>query len=314
MTRDSDDWGIEIPALSRGRASLSTEHALSVERVAESWPAAKVLRVSGERVAVKADEPDRPAWERASTGTPPEGAVLLGAVDGVDHFAVPTVEIADGRSLRELGALVGDEDAGLLTTAVALTLWHARAGFCSRCGRPTAPDPGGWSRRCDQDHQEFPRTDPAVIVLVHDGADRMVLARQPVWAPGRYSVLAGFVEAGESMENTVRREMFEEVGAHVDDIRYLGSQPWPFPRSLMIGFAAHADPDRPLRPQDGEIEDARWVTRAEVREILSRSDWGASGEPAAQSDGTLVPTDRIALPGSISIARRMIEGWAAVGD
>jgi NAD+ diphosphatase len=234
-------------------------------------------------------------------------------VDGVDHFAVPGAALPEGRSLRELGALVGDADAGLLTTAVALTQWHARAGFCPRCGEPTVPDPGGWSRRCAQDHQEFPRTDPAVIVLVHDGADRMVLARQPVWAPGRYSVLAGFVEAGESMENTVRREMFEEVGARVDDIRYLGSQPWPFPRSLMIGFAARADPDQPLRPQDGEIEDARWVTRAAVRAILQQSGWGAGPEPVADPDGTPVDTDRIVLPSSISIARRMIEGWAAVG-
>ncbi|WP_353650768.1 NAD(+) diphosphatase [Nakamurella sp. A5-74] len=290
---------------------------MSDERIMASWSSARVLRVSGEQVAVAADDPDRPAWESSSTDTPPAGAVLLGAVDGVDHFAVPSADLADGRSLRELGALVGDDDAGLLTTAVALTLWHGRAGYCSRCGRPTAPDPGGWSRRCADDHQEFPRTDPAVIVLVHDGADRMVLARQPVWAPGRYSVLAGFVEAGESMENTVRREMFEEVGARVDHIRYLGSQPWPFPRSLMIGFVARADPSFPLRPQDGEIEDARWVTRAEVREILARSGWGAGAEPAATPNGSRpdapVATDRIELPSSISIARRMIEGWAAVG-
>ena len=113
------------------------------------------------------------------------------------------------------------------------------------------PTPAGWSRLCPRQHEDFPRTDPAVIVLVHDGADSMVLARQPIWPTGRMSVLAGFVEAGESLEATVAREVLEEVGVHVTDVSYLGSQPWPFPRSLMVGFAARAEPGAALLPVPG---------------------------------------------------------------
>src|SRR6185295_293966 len=112
-------------------------------------------------------------------------------------------------------------------------------------------------------------TDPAVICLVHDGADRVLLARQPVWAPGRFSVLAGFVEAGESLEACVVREIREEVGVDVSEVSYLGSQAWPFPRSLMIGFHALADPAQPLVPADGEIAEAMWVTRDELRAALN---------------------------------------------
>jgi NAD+ diphosphatase len=137
---------------------------------------------------------------------------------------------------------------------------------------------------------------------VHDGADRVLLARQPVWPAGRFSVLAGFVEAGESLEACVLREIHEEVGVVVRDVRYLGSQAWPFPRSLMVGFHALADPEAPLVPADGEIAEAKWVTRAEVREALGRGDWG--GEPSQ--------TRPLLLPGSISIARSMLDSWAAL--
>ena len=132
--------------------------------------------------------------------------------------------------------MLTDTEAGLLTTATALLTWHDAAGFCPRCGLPSVPSPAGWSRMCPRHHEDFPRTDPAVIVLVHDGVDSMVLARQPIWPIGRMSVLAGFVEAGESLEHTVAREVLEEVGVHVTDVSYLGSQPWPFPRSMMVGL------------------------------------------------------------------------------
>jgi NAD+ diphosphatase len=133
---------------------------------------------------------------------------------------------------------------------------------------------------------------------VHDGADQVLIARQPVWPPGRFSVLAGFVEAGESLEACVARELHEEVGAEVTDIRYLGSQAWPFPRSLMIGFHALADPTVPLRPADGEIAEAKWITRAELRAALAHGDWGARAP--------------LLLPGRVSIARSMLESWAAL--
>ena len=179
--------------------------------------------------------------------------------------------------------------------------WHQEARFCARCGAPTEREQAGWMRRCVREgHEEYPRTDPAVICLVHDGADRVLLARQPVWPVGRYSVIAGFVEAGESLEACVAREVAEEVGVAVRDIRYLGSQPWPFPRSLMLGFSAVADATQPLRLADGEIEDALWVSRAQLRAAAARGDWAAQTD-----DGALL------LPPPVSIARAMLDAWLA---
>ena len=144
---------------------------------------------------------------------------------------------------------------------------------------------------------EFPRTDPAVICLVHDGGRQVLLGRNPSWPEGRFSVLAGFVEAGESLEGCVHREILEEVGLDVQRPRYLGSQPWPFPRSLMVAFHALGDPDVTLVPEEGEISEARWFDVDEVREALTGS-----------SAGPLV------LPPSISIARTMIESWVRAVD
>jgi NAD+ diphosphatase len=317
---------IAVPVLSRASADRS-EDLRDQARTLPAWPSARVLTVdeSGRTPVLTRNDAvvldHRPA--RGLGPVPPEDAVLLGTVptaDGepVDYWAVPG-EVVDGEALwtvpgpgsappnedaaepelsglRDVGALLSDTDAGLLTAAVAVLTWHRHGGFCPRCGLRSAAEAAGWSRRCPNGHQEFPRTDPAVIVLVHDGADRMVLARQPSWPAGRVSVLAGFTEAGESLEGTVTREIFEEVGLRVTDIGYLGSQPWPFPRSLMVGFAARAEPDAPLRPRVGEIESARWVDRATVRRVL------AAGGTA----------EGIGLPPSISIARRMVEGWAAL--
>jgi NAD+ diphosphatase len=144
---------------------------------------------------------------------------------------------------------------------------------------------------------------------VHDGADRVLLARQPVWPVGRYSVLAGFVESGESLEACVHREIAEEVGLDVTDVRYLGSQAWPFPRSLMVGFHAIADPDALLVPQEGEIADALWITRDQLRAALARGDWGAPEDRDAHERTDPV----VRLPGRVSIARTMLDAWAAVG-
>ena len=204
---------------------------------------------------------------------PPDDAVLLGEADGVAYWAVrdagelvPGEDPVDRADLRTAGAALDALGAGLLTTAVAVLNWHDAAQFCGRDGSPTHPEAAGWHRVCEaHGHEDYPRTDPAVICLVHDGADRVLLARQPVWPEGRFSVLAGFVEAGESLEACVLREIHEEVGVPVRDIAYLGSQAWPFPRSLMVGFQAVADADAPLRPADGEIAEAMWVTRAELR-------------------------------------------------
>jgi NAD+ diphosphatase len=169
--------------------------------------------------------------------------------------------------LREVGAVLGDRDAGLLVHAVALTNWHATHTHCPRCGGRTEVAQGGAVRRCPADATEhFPRTDPAVIVLVTDGADRCVLGRQPSWPAGRYSTLAGFVEPGESAEQAVVREVLEESGVHVRDVTYRASQPWPFPSSLMLGFRAVCDADATPAASDGELEDVRWFTREELHD------------------------------------------------
>lgn len=326
---DAADPGFRMgrPTLSRGGVDRS-EDLRDAERARAAWPGARVLVLDDQgRAAARADGSAlvfRPAAQQAAG--PPEGAVLLGAVDGIDHWAVlekgftPADPADDIRmsGLREIGGQLGDSDATLFTTACALLAWHRGGGFCPRCGQRSASDPVGWSRRCPQGHQEFPRTDPAVIVLVHDGADRIVLARQPSWPIGRVSVLAGFVEAGESLEEAVVREIAEEIGVLVDEVAYLGSQPWPFPRSLMVGFAARADPAAPLVPRDGEIEDPRWVDRATVRALLARGvDWVTpADDPVSGGDrvAAAVPTQDLALPGSVSIAYRMIQSWAEAGS
>lgn len=238
---------------------------------------------------------------------PPPGAILLGAVAGQYYWAVATDDEfthvrVDARTqwlnLRLLGPLLPAIDAALATTAIALIQWHQRARFCTQCGQAMAADVTGKLRRCPTGHEEFPRMDPAVIVLVHDGVGNVILGRSPQWDPGRYSVLAGFTEAGETLENTVVREVHEEVGVAVSDVHYLGSQPWPFPRSLMISFAAQAAPGAILRPRRQEIADARWFSRQELAAILAQP-------PARPSD------KRITLPGPLSIARHMLEAFVA---
>jgi NAD+ diphosphatase len=203
-----------------------------------------------------------------------------------------TAEAADDprrRGLRSVGARLGDLDAGVLTTATGLANWHSRHGFCPLCGQPTEPAQAGWTRVCPADGSEhYPRTAPAVIMSVVDDQDRILLARGAGFAPAGMSVLAGFVEPGESLSGAVAREVHEEVGVTVTDVTYLGDQPWPFPSSLMIGFTACATSTE-LTLQTDEIEAAQWFTRDELTRAVA--------------DGTLRISQRI------SIARRLIEHW-----
>jgi NAD+ diphosphatase len=172
---------------------------------------------------------------------------------------------------------------------MALDNWHRTHTHCPRCGAPTESEQGGWQRRCVQDGStHFPRTDPAVIMLVHDGADRCLLGRQPTWPEHRFSCLAGFVESGESAEGAVVREVAEEVGVTVTDVSYRSSQPWPFPCSLMLGYRARATDERITLP-DGEIAEARWLTRQQLRDAM------ASGD--------------VLLPPPVSIAHQLITEW-----
>lgn len=314
---------VEPPVLARQVLQRDDDLRSDPAAARASWPGAEVVVVDDAgRTPVDrtADGParvrTRPAADVAAE--PPAEAVLLGRADGVVYWAVRVGSAAttadrdvfagdpqEWADLRSAGALLDPLGSGLLTGAVAVLNWHDRARFCAVDGTRTRPENAGWARLCENGHEEYPRTDPAIICLVHDGADRVLLARQPVWPQGRYSVLAGFVESGESLEACVHREIGEEVGIAVSDVRYLGSQAWPFPRSLMIGFHAVGDPDAPLRLQDGEIADAVWITRAQLRAALQRGDWGSHPESGPDDAGPVVM-----LPGPVSIARTMLESWA----
>ena len=213
------------------------------------------------------------------------GTAYLGVV--ADAQDLPGT--APWHTLREVGVLLSDRDAGLFATLQGLANWHASHTHCPLCGATTEPEQSGWIRRCTQDGTEhYPRTDPAVIMAVTDAADRLLLARSPRWPQGRLSVLAGFVEPGESLEAAVAREVFEEVGVVVERVRYLGNQPWPFPSSLMVGFTSRAV-DPTLNLDREEIAEAAWVSREELREMVLAGRFGIS------------PT--------VSIARRIIEHW-----
>lgn len=201
------------------------------------------------------------------------------------------------RDLREIGPRLRQDDGALLAYARGIVYWHGRHRYCGRCGYPSEAAEAGHGRVCanpDCRSYHFPRTDPAVIMLVHDGADRCVLGRSPRFPPGMVSTLAGFVEPGESLEDAVAREVAEEVGLAVapGDVRYFGSQPWPFPSSLMLGFHARAAYDS-LTVDPDELEHARWFHRADV--LNARED------------------DDFKLPRRDSIARRLIEAWLAEG-
>jgi NAD+ diphosphatase len=317
------------PVLSRSAVVHDEPLRADIDRQVAGWPTARLVVVDDEgrtpvEWAVRPGAPrgDAPAWDvvsgegarlrtRPTTGNvPAQDAVLLGEHDGTAYWAVRGAidsggsggsDAAEWVDLRMAGAALDALGAGLLTGAVAVLNWHESARFCGRDGSPMHPGNAGWSRVCEAaGHEDYPRTDPAVICLVHDGADRVLLTRNVSWPEGRFSVQAGFVEAGESLEACVLREIGEETGVRVRAVRYLGSQAWPFPRSLMVGFTALADPDTPLRVADNEIAEAMWVTRAELREAMDLGDWAA--EPA---------TRRLLLPGRVSIARSMLEAWAA---
>jgi NAD+ diphosphatase len=192
--------------------------------------------------------------------------------------------------LRLVATLLPADEAGLLGYARAMIFWRRQNRFCGVCGASTTAARGGHVLVCTNPacrHEHFPRTDPAIIVLISDG-ERALLGRQAAWPAGRYSTIAGFVEPGESLEDAVAREVFEETGVQVDLIEYHSSQPWPFPSSLMLGFTAHAVTTE-VRLHDQELEDARWFTRAEL----------AAGYPK--------------IPPNISISFRLIEDWFDAG-
>jgi NAD+ diphosphatase len=206
------------------------------------------------------------------------------------YFASHVAESEDLLSLREIGAALSPLEIGLALHAVALSNWHTSHPMCSKCGADTTSSLGGAVRVCDKcEAQHHPRTDSAVIVLVRDTDDRILLGRQAVWPVGRFSTFAGFLEPGETFEHCVAREAFEESGVTLSEIKYLGSQPWPFPASIMIAFEAVTDAPEDARPDGEEITEVKWFSREELK--------------AAAEDGSLL------LPPTVSVARRMIESW-----
>lgn len=216
------------------------------------------------------DEQGKLRWQKIE-GSPP---LLLGLDHGSPRFsALPDGDApATAYAHFQLLGMLDAADAPTFAAALSLANWHRRHRHCSVCGQPTEPNRGGWSRACGScDAEHYPRVDPVVIMLAeHDG--RVLLGRQPQYPPGRYSALAGFVEPGESIEAAVAREFAEEAGISVRDVRYLTSQPWPFPNTLMIGAWAEASGDS-LRIDRNELDDARWFSRDEVVAALD-------GDPA----------------------------------
>jgi NAD+ diphosphatase len=289
-------------ALTVTEVDRGAHHRLDEAWLAAAWshPTTRVFVVAGGQVLVE-DHPDgrtelvmTPAFEA------PEAEVhryYLGEdAEGVRYFAVQK-DALPGRmddparpaGLREAGGLLSDRDAGLMVHAVALENWQRLHRFCSRCGERTVIAAAGHIRRCPACGAEhYPRTDPAVIMLVTDDQDRALFGRQLHWPAGRFSTLAGFVEPGESVERAVAREVAEETGVLVGDARYMGSQPWPFPSSLMLGFTARARSTE-IKVDGEEIHEARW---------FSREEYGAAIEA-----GEVLP------PFGISIASRLIENW-----
>lgn len=298
------------------RATVLREDAHWIE-AAWSSPRARVVVVSDGQALLGPDgslvfvpPSQAPAGTRFFLGveSPPDALVPgapAPAADGsqdrvpqIVYFGVngnlPDISGVEPVTLRQAGALLSDRDAGLLTHAIALANWHDSHTHCPRCGAPTVPAPAGHLATCPVDGtQHFPRTDPAAIMLVTDTEDRCLLARNASWPGRRMSILAGFVEPGESAEMAVVREVHEETGIHVTDVRYLGSQPWPMPRSLMLGYRAAAASGQSIVVDTAEISEARWFSRPELLAALD------AGE--------------LALPPRSSIARRIIEDWYGAG-
>jgi NAD+ diphosphatase len=262
---------------------------------------ARFVPVWGSRCLVGGDPPHALLLEREQVAefVDDDNLVFLGLFRNQPAFAVaidagvpqPFTEIGEFQGLRFLGTMLPLDEANLVAHARALVLWHASQLYCGTCGAVSVPSAGGNTRHCSNDHCGrviFPRTDPAIIVLVtHD--ERCLLGRQASWPEDRYSTIAGFVEPGESLEDAVRREVFEETNIRIGAVGYHSSQPWPFPSALMLGFIAEATTTE-IRLNDGELEDARWFTREELQSDFPK------------------------LPFRISIARRLVDYWIMLGE
>jgi NAD+ diphosphatase len=285
--------------LARSTVDRSSHLRTDESKLAELWNEARILVLINE-LFVSSDTNLRffqsadisGEGERYFLGIDHETGISYFAWNARDSHLQEKLELKedDLRALRQIGSLLSDVEAGLAAHALALSHWHATHPRCSRCGEPTTIELGGAMRACPVDaSQHHPRTDPAIIVLVKDEADRLLLGRQGVWPEKRFSNFAGFVEPGESFEQCVVREVAEECGVSVHSVHYLGSQPWPFPASIMIAFESVTSDPSTAKADGEEIVEIRWYSRAEMKADVE------SGE--------------LSLPPRISVSRRMIEHW-----
>jgi NAD+ diphosphatase len=291
----------QLPTLARIALDRAAYRRTDTQWLEEAWlrgrvlvigPDNRTLLADGELVLFGSDELPAPV-DRFFLGVDGDDVPYFGVM-GV----LPEVPGALPVHLWQVGHTLGDGDVQLFTSALALAQWHRSYRFSPVSGAPTEVGDAGWLRRGPDGEQVFPRTDPAVIVLVHDGQPgpdgQILLGRNVMWkttGEPRYSVLAGFVELGESAEAAVVREVGEEVGVRVTDLQYVSSQSYPYPRSLMLGFTALADASEPVRTDPTEIAHARWFTRREIAAVIDGSDTS------------------ISLPSAASIARHLIVRW-----
>ena len=289
------------------RASELRSDEAALDRL---WNSAKIIRVSNSKLAtdgkslqfLSAAEVEKLIASKIFTsgdkyflGIDTASKVAYFAWD-CDEVGLPAGETStEGlASLRELGATLDEFQLGISMHVIALSNWHRSHPHCSKCGAETESTLGGSVRVCIKDQsQHHPRTDSAVIVLVKDKDDRILLGHQPIWPDGRFSTFAGFLEPGETFEQCVEREVFEESGVKVKEIKYLGSQPWPFPASIMIAFSAVVDDPSTAKADGVEITEVRWFSRDELKSSVA--------------DGSLL------LPPTISVARKMIAMWFGPG-
>lgn len=284
--RDDPEW------IAAARADAGTRYlvATGAEQLVLAGPSPDILLLGNDDPLVRGAEDSSLTllgWFRG------QRTVLVEWTSGsIREFGLVLPPDAQLRELRPLAPMLQADAAALLAYARALVLWRSRQQFCGVCGSPNRRARAGHVMRCSREDcgtETFPRLDPAIIVLIADrSGERALLGRQPSWPRGRYSTIAGFVEPGESLEDAVLREVAEETGVEVAGVKYVASQPWPFPSSLMLGFQATARTEE-IRLRDGELEDARWFTRADLAS-------GGAGLPP---------------PGSIS--SRLIDDWFRAG-
>ena len=294
---------LKLPLASEA-VDRSGELRTKPDELAKLWKSARILHFASGKFRVKQNHEldfqsaEQIAKLRKDAKFADGEELFLGIDNGISYFAwcsdamdFESFETLENyQTLRTLGDFLSQLEMGLAIHSQAIANWHHTHQFCARCGAPTLSANGGSVRKCSIDESEhYPRTDGAVIVLVKDEKDRVLLGRQKIWPEKRFSCFAGFVEPGESFEQTVLREVFEESAIRADQITYLGSQPWPFPASIMISFSALATNPAAAKADGEEIEEIIWLTREEMC--------------AAVADQSLT------LPPGMSVARKMIEFW-----